>query len=270
MMRPLHQAIAVAALTAASAASAQITLYQGENFRGRAYTADGPVRDLGRAGRDALNDRSSSIVVERGRWEVCEDPGFRGRCVVLRKGSYDSLNQFGMGNKVSSLRPVDERRRYDNEIAAPRERADYNWRRRAGERVYEAQVSSVRAVMGPPTQRCWTERQQVGSSSIAGSNVPGAIAGAIIGGILGHQVGGGSGKDIATAGGAVAGAAIGSNVGGVRPITQDVQRCTNTVSGPPAYYDVTYSFRGRTHQVQMSAPPERNVIIVNERGEPRQ
>jgi uncharacterized protein YcfJ len=37
----------------------------------------------------------------------------------------------------------------------------------------------------------------------------------------------------------------------------------------PAYYDVTYNFRGMEHHVQMAAPPG-PTIIVNERGEPRQ
>ena len=85
----------------------------------------------------------------------------------------------------------------------------------------------------------------------------GAIAGALIGGVLGHQVGGGSGKDIATVGGAVAGGVIGSNVGrdGSAPRSRDVHRCENTTSGTPAYWDVTYNFRGQDHQMQMTAPP---------------
>lgn len=270
MQRSIQHAIAIATLTAAASASAQITLYQGEGFRGRAYSTSGEVRDLGRLGRDSLDDRASSIVIDRGRWEVCEEPRFRGRCVVLRRGSYDSLQRIGMENRISSLRPASDKRRYEHEAEAPMERPDYAWRRRANERVYEANVSTVRAVMGPPTQRCWTERQQVGTTS--SGNVGGAIAGAVIGGILGHQVGGGSGKDLATAGGAVAGAVIGNNMGGgnVRPVTQDVQRCQSTVSGTPAYYDVTYEFRGRPHHVQMSAPPQGRTIIVNANGEPRQ
>ncbi|MDE2357860.1 MAG: glycine zipper 2TM domain-containing protein, partial [Betaproteobacteria bacterium] len=65
--------------------------------------------------------------------------------------------------------------------------------------------------MGPPERRCWVERRQVVEDGGGGVNVPGAIVGAVIGGVLGHQVGGGHGRDIATAGGAVAGAAIGAN-----------------------------------------------------------
>ena len=92
-----------------------------------------------------------------------------------------------------------------------------------------------------------------------------------IGGGLGHQVGGGRGQDVATAGGAVAGAAIGSNVGrgGGQVYGQDVQRCANVSrNARPDYWDVTYNFRGIEHRVQMTAPPG-PTIAVNGDGEPR-
>jgi uncharacterized protein YcfJ len=89
--------------------------------------------------------------------------------------------------------------------------------------------------------------------------------------VLGHQVGGGRGRDVATAGGAVAGAAIGSNVGrgdgGV--YDRDVQRCENVSSNArPDYWDVTYNFRGIEHRVQLNGPPG-PTIAVNADGEPR-
>jgi uncharacterized protein YcfJ len=101
--------------------------------------------------------------------------------------------------------------------------------------------------------------------------VPGAIVGAIIGGVLGHQVGGGRGQDVATAGGAVAGAAIGANVGrgpgGV--YSQDVQRCAVVPgSARPDYWDVMYYFDGLEHHMQLSASPP-PTIWVNGNGEPR-
>jgi uncharacterized protein YcfJ len=72
------------------------------------------------------------------------------------------------------------------------ERRDY--RRRNQETLYEAPVTSVRAVVGPSTaQRCWIEREEVVQQPQR--NIPGAIAGAVIGGILGHQIGNGSGRD---------------------------------------------------------------------------
>ncbi|MBE0587858.1 MAG: hypothetical protein CVU36_03445 [Betaproteobacteria bacterium HGW-Betaproteobacteria-9] len=151
------------------------------------------------------------------------------------------------------------------------ERRDF--RRRQNEALFEAEVLSVRAVMGQSQQRCWIEREQVMQQRPA-PNVGGALVGAVIGGVIGHQIGGGSGRDIATAGGVVAGAAIGSQVGrdryGNQVSTQDVQRCsTVNASSEPAYWDVTYRFRGITHRAQMLAPPGRSVT-VNRDGEPRE
>ena len=136
-------------------------------------------------------------------------------------------------------------------------------------RFYTVPVASVHAVVGPPEQRCWVERQQVVERSDV--NVPGAVVGAVIGGLLGHQVGGGHGRDVATAGGVVAGAAIGANVGrSDQVVTRDVQRCkTVQRDAHPAYWDVTYDFRGRLHRAQFGAPPGRT-IVVDENGVPRQ
>jgi uncharacterized protein YcfJ len=115
------------------------------------------------------------------------------------------------------------------------------------------------------------ERQQVNDERRGDANVGGAIAGALLGGVLGHQVGGGRGRDVATAGGAVAGGLIGSNVGRGDGVTssRDVQRCENTASTKPEFWDVTYDFRGMEHRIQMSAPPG-DTIAVNSKGEPRQ
>lgn len=270
MNRKLKYALAISAMAMATQALAQVTFYEGEGFRGRAFTTAKPINNFARNGFD---ERSSSVVVDRGRWEACEDANFRGRCVVLRRGSYASLQQMGLSERISSVRPAHKRKRYDNEAEAPMEQPDYAWRRRSNERVFEAPVTSVRAVMGAPTQHCWVERQQVAEPARGGDrNLGGAIAGALLGGVLGHQVGGGSGKDLATVGGAVAGGWVGSNVGrgGTGAVdTRDVQRCENTVSGTPAYWDVGYRFRGQEHQIQMSAAPGQT-ISVNGNGEPRQ
>jgi uncharacterized protein YcfJ len=258
-------ALGATALVLATQAAAQITFYQGEGFRGRAFTANTPVQNFERYG---FNDRASSVVVDRGRWEICTDARFQGRCVVLRRGSYDSLGRMGLDGRVSSARPVSERARYENEAPPPPPAPIYEYRQRPGERIYEVPVSSVRAVVGPPEQRCWVERQQVveGPSGDAG----GALLGAIIGGVLGHQVGGGRGKDAATAAGAVAGAVIGGGRGdGAVAYDKDVQRCKTVASGRPEFWIVTYVFRGVEHRIEMSAPPGRT-IAVNSRGEPRQ
>lgn len=261
--------VAVLALAAAAGtASAQVTLYSGEGFHGEVFRATAPVWNLDRSG---FNDRASSAIVDRGRWEVCEDARFSGRCVVLRPGTYPSLRSLGLENRISSLRPAGRPAGYVTEAPPPPPVPLYEYRRRPSERLYEANVTSVRAVVGPPEQRCWVERREFVEQRPDAPNVPGAIAGAVIGGILGHQIGGGHGRDAATALGAVGGAAVGANVnrGGQAVYGQDVQRCAAVPSSARAdYWDVTYEFRGALHHVQMSAPPG-PTITVNGRGEPR-
>lgn len=246
----------------------QVTFYEREGFGGRSFTTDRPLDNFERLG---FNDRASSIEVVGAPWEVCDDERFNGRCAVLRPGRYPTLMAMGLDNRISSVRDVNRNARGEEPRYVPAPVAAPDFRRRNDERLYEAQVTSVRAVLGAPEQRCWVEREQVVQERGA-ANVPGAIAGAIIGGILGHQVGGGTGKDIATVGGVVAGAAVGANVGrgdAAPAPAQNVQRCENTPSrAQPQYWDVTYNFRGQEHRIQMTSPPGATVA-VNERGEPR-
>jgi uncharacterized protein YcfJ len=258
--------IGVSALLLSANAMAQVTFYEGEGFRGRAFSTGRELQNFSRSG---FNDRASSVIVERGRWEVCEDTRFRGRCVVLRQGSYDSLARMGINNRLSSVRPVSNRRRYENESPEPLAAPNYDYRRRPNERVYEARVSSVRAVMGQSEQHCWVDQEQVNNDR-GRPSVAGGVIGGVIGGILGHQIGRGAGNDIATIGGAVAGAAIGANAGRDRNTSdRDVRRCETVQNGQPEYWDVTYTYRNVEHRIQMSAPPGRT-IYVNRNGEPRQ
>lgn len=262
-----RSALAVASLVLATQALAQVTFYEREGFDGRSFSTS---RQVGNFERQGFNDRASSVVVLQDRWEVCTDARFSGRCVVLRPGRYASLAAMGMNDRVSSVRSIGVNSRVSDDRYAPPPVPVYDNRRRQNERLFQAEVTAVRAVVGTPEQRCWVEREQVAQPR-SGANVPGAIAGALLGGILGHQVGGGRGKDIATAGGAVAGAAVGANVGrgGGQPITRDVQRCeTVPASARPDYWDVSYVFRGQEHHIQMTSPPGRTVT-VNRQGEPR-
>jgi uncharacterized protein YcfJ len=264
----LKSTMAVAALVISAQAAAQVTFYERENFRGRSFSTEEQVGNLDRFG---FNDRASSVVVERGRWEVCENARFGGRCVVLRPGRYSSLSALGLNDRVSSVRAIGRDARIEDNRYSPAPVAAYEYNRRDNERLYEANVTSVHAVVGPPEQRCWVEHQQT-TEDRSQANVPGAIAGAVIGGILGHQIGNGRGNDVATVGGAVAGGVVGANVGrdgAPQTRTQDVQRCENTASQrPPEYWDVTYNFRGQEHRVQMTTRPG-NTVTVNGQGEPR-
>jgi uncharacterized protein YcfJ len=247
-------------------ASAQVTLYEQEGFHGRTFTANGPIYNLDKLG---FNDRASSVIVDRGDWQVCEDADFRGRCIVLRPGQYPALRTMNMNNKISSLRRVAGGPSYSYAPPPPPPvPTPYPYYPHYGEHLYPANVVAVRAVMGPPEQRCWIEQQQVVAP--AAPNIGGAILGGVLGGVIGHQIGGGRGNDVATAIGAVGGAAVGANVNrGGQTYTQDVQRCSSVPgTGQVAYWDVTYVFRGLTHRAQLSFAPGAT-ITVNTRGEPR-
>jgi uncharacterized protein YcfJ len=163
-----------------------------------------------------------------------------------------------------------QRRAEDAQRLAAATPAAYDYRRQQGEPLYEAPVTSVRAVVGPPEQRCWVERQVVDTGS-AGINVPGAVVGGVVGGILGHQIGSGRGRDVATGIGAATGAVVGANVGRDAPGTvyTDVQRCANVSTATRLdYWDVTYNFRGYEYRLQTTSPPGATVL-VNAQGEPR-
>lgn len=259
--------IGAAALLLSIQAIAQVTFYEGEGFRGRAFTTDRDVADFRGSG---FNDRASSAVVDHGRWEVCEAVEFGGRCVVLREGAYDSLDRMGIDDRISSVRVVSRRGHYSNEAREPLPEANYEYRRRSNERVYEADVTSVHAVVGQSGQHCWIERGQV-EQNRGERNVAGGVVGAVIGGIIGHQFGSGRGNDAATVGGAVVGAAVGSNQGrdSTTVRSADVQRCETATNATPEYWDVEYRFHDVDHRIQMTAPPG-NTIFVNEDGEPRQ
>ena len=246
--------------------ASQIVLYENEDFGGRSFTASNAIGNFRTSG---FNDRASSAVVLGDRWEACLDSEFRGRCVVLRPGRYPNLNAMSMNDRISSVRAVARDTQIGDDRYAPAPIAAYDNRRRDQERLYEVSVTSARAVVGPAERRCWVEPEQV-TQTRGDPNVGGALAGALIGGILGHQVGGGTGKDIATVGGAIAGAYVGSNVGrDGTTAPKNVERCTTTTSqAPPAYWDVDYNFRGQQHRIQMTTRPGAT-ITVNEQGEPR-
>jgi uncharacterized protein YcfJ len=244
----------------------EISFFEHSGFQGRAIRATGEIPDLGRYG---FNDRASSVIVLGERWEACEHAGFGGRCVILRPGRYPSLGAMGLNDRLSSVRPVHPTVRFDDARYAPMPQPVYDWRRRPQERLYEASVIGANAVYATPQQRCWVERDRV----VREPNAAGAVVGGVIGGILGHQIGGGGGRDAATALGVLGGAVVGANVGrdssGQQTYTQDVQRCDRPVGQVrPDYWDVTYVFRGREFHVQMVAPPG-PTVTVNSEGEPR-
>jgi uncharacterized protein YcfJ len=240
----------------------QVTLYEGENFRGRSLSTTSDIGDFRRSG---FNDRASSLTVVGDRWEACDDPGFSGHCVFLRPGNYPSLAAMGMDDRISSVRLVPSGMAVSDNAWAPTPPPAYDARPRPQEQLFQAQVIASHAVFGTPTQKCWVEQAEVKDQR---NKVGGAVIGGILGGILGHNIARGNGATVAGAlGGAVVGGAIGNNNAGTR--TEDVQRCRDVpASGPPQYWDTVYMFRGVEHHVQTTAPAGATVT-VNRFGEPR-
>jgi uncharacterized protein YcfJ len=92
-------------------------------------------------------------------------------------------------------------------------------------------------------------------------SIGGTLLGGAIGAAAGNQVGGGSGKDIATVLGAVTGAAIGQNVAGDRTVTKN--QCTSepfTVQ-EVSQYKVTVDINGNFYTVYRSFSPQTGSLI---------
>ncbi len=225
MQNLLRTACTAAALTLSAPAFAQITFYEHEGFRGSVHTTQGALDSF--AGWN-FNHRASSVVVDKGRWEVCEGIGFSGRCAVLSPGAYGRLDTMGLNDRLSSVRPAPALGSHDNEAPPPMDRPDYAYRQRPRERLFEVPVSSVRAVLGTPEQRCWVQRQPGPRDSRVGDR-----------GVIGHQTG-----------------------------RSAVRRCEQVSNETPAFWEVSYSFRGQAHRIQMDGPPGQT-ITVNRNGEPR-
>ncbi|MYM90737.1 hypothetical protein GTP91_26625 [Rugamonas sp. FT82W] len=89
---------------AAAAQAGDIVLYTRAHFGGPALQLHGSEPDLDKLG---FNDKTSSVIVQSGTWEVCENKHYKGRCLVLEKGEYAELKNFN--DMMSSVRELDAR-----------------------------------------------------------------------------------------------------------------------------------------------------------------
>ena len=93
-----HAAIVAAGVALAGPAAAGVIFYSGEDMQGKSFATDQNVRDLERYG---LARRVMSFEVDGGRWQVCDDSDFGGRCVVVGPGQYKALPVMGIDRVVS-------------------------------------------------------------------------------------------------------------------------------------------------------------------------
>lgn len=88
--------------SAGPAQAGEITLYTRANFGGPAISLHESAPDLNKLG---FNDRTSSVIVRSGTWEVCEDIHYKGKCLILEKGEYPVLKNFN--DVMSSVREIE-------------------------------------------------------------------------------------------------------------------------------------------------------------------
>ncbi len=89
-------------LASTTAQAGEISLFESTGFGGRQVSLRSAAPSISNIG---FNDRTSSIVVRSGRWEVCSDDGFRGECAIFEPGQYASLDGR-FDKRVSSAREV--------------------------------------------------------------------------------------------------------------------------------------------------------------------
>ena len=102
----MHRTLAAVLLVASPLTWAgDITLYTREHLGGPAITLHEAAPDLDLQG---FNDKTSSVVVHKGMWEVCAEKHYKGKCMVLKEGEYGQLK--GFDNMISSVREVEPKK----------------------------------------------------------------------------------------------------------------------------------------------------------------
>ncbi|QJQ96458.1 MULTISPECIES: glycine zipper 2TM domain-containing protein [Halomonadaceae] len=99
--------------------------------------------------------------------------------------------------------------------------------------------------------------------------IAGTAAGAVVGGLLGNQIGGGSGKKLATVAGAVGGGFAGREVQGRMQngnVTTTTQRqCHTVVDSQEEFqgYDVEYRYEDRVYSVRLDEAPQGSRVLMD-------
>ena len=92
---------AVASISMPAAARGPgLVVFQEDNFGGESREIREDQPDLGWIHFD---DRISSVQVNRGRWLLCSDSQYRGRCITVDH-DIRKLDRIGMDDKISSIR----------------------------------------------------------------------------------------------------------------------------------------------------------------------
>lgn len=112
----------------------------------------------------------------------------------------------------------------------------------------------------PVIQQTAVPRQVCNNQPVMVQHQPsgvGGVLGAIAGAAIGSQIGGGSGRGVATVLGTVGGAIVGNNMEGGGQYVQNVPQCSTQTSyeNRTVAWNVTYEYAGRQYSVQMPYDP---------------
>jgi hypothetical protein len=95
----------------------EIVLFDGAGYGGQSTVIRGAEDRLGSVG---FNDRAGSVQVLSGEWLFCKDAVFDGPCMVVLRDIRD-LDDFGMDDEITSVRPLPREIRYDHGVVFERD-----------------------------------------------------------------------------------------------------------------------------------------------------
>ncbi|GAB3383820.1 glycine zipper 2TM domain-containing protein [Spongiibacter taiwanensis] len=147
--------------------------------------------------------------------------------------------------------------------------AGYNYLGKSPQYADVLSVTPVVETYFTDREECYDEVVQQQAAVKDKNQIAGTVIGAVIGGVLGNQVGGGSGKKVATVAGAAAGGYAGKKVQQQQQandvVTTTERRCQvvqdkhEKITG----YEVEYSLDGEIGTVTMDDKPSGNTIPVS-------
>lgn len=90
-----------AAAVSGGAVVKTVTLYDGQNFKGKRLGRNNKVADLSRVGFDNI---TSSIQVQSGKWRFYDGKNFTGKSILINGET--GLGRISLDNKISSFKAV--------------------------------------------------------------------------------------------------------------------------------------------------------------------
>ena len=138
---------------------------------------------------------------------------------------------------------------------------------KAPEYAEVVKVTPLTKTVRTPRQDCHDETVTHQAPVKDEHQVIGTVAGAVIGGVLGHQIGGGTGRDIATvagaAGGGYAGNRIQKNLQDKDTYNTTEQKCATVYDSSQRRtgYEVRYRLNGQEATVRMDHDPGERIPV---------